>query len=369
MKRNHSYWEQDQFYNTTDLLIVGAGIVGLSAAMFYKQHHPGKTVRVIDRGTLPAGASTRNAGFACVGSISEHRADLEKESEENVKKRIKRRYDGLQLLRSELGEEAIGYDPCGGYELFVSQERFDEHAVLIERWNEWLVELTGEQEVYSAGTLNGYPVIRNRLEGALHPGMLMRSLINRVVRAGVEIRWGCEARVLGKGGSVHLAGGASLEADQLLIANNGFARELLPDLDTVPARGYVMVSDAIEDLPWKGTFHHDRGYIYFRNIGNRLLLGGARNLAKQEEQTDRFGINPNIKQHLVNFAESTLHISDGWGIDYEWSGIMGFTPSKTPVLKRLDDTVTVAAGLSGMGIAIGMEVGRTAAGLAAARDH
>ena len=38
----------------------------------------------------------------------------------------------------------------------------------------------------------------------------------------------------------------------------------------------------------KGAFHYDEGYVYFRNIDNRVLLGGGRNLAKAET-TDVFG--------------------------------------------------------------------------------
>jgi glycine/D-amino acid oxidase-like deaminating enzyme len=63
----------------------------------------------------------------------------------------------------------------------------------------------------------------------------------------------------------------------------------------------------------------------------------------------------------VQFVSETLRLSDDWKIEQEWSGIMGFTPTKTPILKQIDQHRYVAAGLSGMGIAIGMEVGQGAA--------
>lgn len=337
--------------------------MGLSSALFYKQNHPEARIAVLERGFLPQGASTRNAGFACVGSIGEHLADMEKESEENIKKRILRRYKGLELLKQTVGEEAIGYEHCGGYELFRSRGAFEEMASEIERFNDWMQELLDEEEVYCPGELHGYPVIKNRLEGALHPGKMMRQLAQKVSEAGVEIRWNSSVDKVTEKGVASIANGPDLKAKKILCAANGFVRRLMPDIDIKPARGYVLVTNEQENLPWKGIFHHDKGYIYFRNVGNRLLIGGGRNLDVPGEETDRFGINKTIKNHLVNFVSDVLKLSKGWSVDHEWSGIMGFTPTKTPVVQQIDERRYVAAGLSGMGIAIGMDVGISAAEL------
>lgn len=356
-----SFWEQDTFSQPYDLIVVGAGIVGLSSALFYKKDHPEAEIAVIERGTWPLGASTRNAGFACVGSIGEHRADLEKESETTVKERIKRRYEGLNLLKKTLGEQAIGYEHCGGFELFRSKKKFERAASDIDRFNRWMDELLGEETVYEVREMEGYPVIYNRLEGALHPGKMMRRLIRKVTEAGVEIRWNSLVEEVDPGGRIVVADAWERTASNVLLAVNGFVRRLLPDIAIKPARGLVLVTDEQDRLPWKGTFHYDRGYVYFRNIGNRLLIGGGRNLAFEKEETDQFGTNDNIRSYLIDFISDMLHLPPGWSVDYQWSGVMGFTESKTPLVKQVDEHRYVAAGLSGMGIAIGMEVGRSAA--------
>lgn len=365
MKSQASFWEADVSKNRYDLIVVGAGIVGLSSALFYKRKHSEKQVLVLDRASYPLGASTRNAGFACVGSIGEHLADMEKESEKNIGRRISRRYRGLQLLKETLGEKAIGYEACGGYEFFNSQQKFKEVAPEIDHFNGWLEELLGEEGVYEARRLEGYPVIYNRLEGALHPGKMMQELIRKVSESGVEIWWNTPVQEVGSSGEVELQNGESssltLKGQNVLLAVNGFARKLLPEIEVHPARGLVLVTDEQDVMPWKGTFHHDRGYIYFRNIGNRLLIGGARNIAVEEEETNQFGINERIKDYLIGFVSNDLRLPPGWQIDYEWSGIMGFTPTKTPIVEQIEDCRYIAAGLSGMGIAIGMDVGHTAA--------
>lgn len=317
----------------------------------------------MDKGWLPEGASTRNAGFACVGSITEHLADLQKESEEGIRSRIQKRYEGLELLKQTLGAEEISYEPCGGYELFTDPEKYEEAADRIPQFNRWLNELVGEEQVYSAQRLNGYPVIHNRLEGALHPGKMMQRYIHLASQEGVEIKWNTPVAHVRAEGIVELESGMELKAYKVLLAANGFVRRLLPDLAVKPARGLVFVTQPLEGMRWKGTFHYDKGYIYFRNVGNRLLLGGARNLDAGTETTDRFGTNDKIKAYLVNFASDVLKLEEEWQIEHEWSGIMGFTESKTPVLQQLDDHRFVAAGLSGMGVAIGTRIGQQAAGL------
>lgn len=362
-KFQYSFWEKETFLKPYDLIIIGAGIVGLSAALFTKRDRPSTRILVLDKGFMPEGASTRNAGFACVGSITEYIADLEKESEVGVRQRIVNRYRGLNLLKDTLGENHIGYDACGGYELFTEEQEFDKASECIPMFNQWMAELAGEEKVYKAGKLNGYPVIHNRLEGALHPGKMLQRLLQLTRLQDIEVKWNAKVKRIEQDGSVLLENEIRLRAGKVLVAANGFVKKLLPEIPVEPARGFVFVTNELKEMPWKGTFHHDRGYIYFRNIGNRLLLGGARNIATAQEATDQFGVNESIKKHLIRFSEEVLRLGKQWHIDSEWSGIMGFTESKTPILKRLDDHRFVAAGLSGMGVAIGTEIGKMASSM------
>lgn len=363
METELSFWEKDTFFRPYDLIVVGAGIVGLSSAIFYKHDHPHSKVIVLEKGFLPQGASTRNAGFACVGSISEHVADLEKESEENIKKRIQARYEGLHALRKLLGDRNIGYSLSGGYELFTDSTSFEEARSYTPQFNEWLSALIGEDEVYSTRTFNGYSVICNRLEGSLHPGRMMQAFIREARLLGIDIKWNSKVLNMLKNGRVELESGIVLQGRKILAATNGFTKKLLPSVEILPARGQILVTNSQQTMPWKGTFHHDRGYIYFRNIGNRLLIGGARNLDETVEETDQFGPNETIREHLVKFVSETLRFGADWQVEHEWSGIMGFTPSKTPIVKQLDSRRTLAAGLSGMGVAMGTNIGKKVAAL------
>ena len=65
-----SYWESKGWFENTDALIVGGGLVGMNAALELQSLHPNWRIVLIDRSDI-GGASTRNAGFACFGSPTE----------------------------------------------------------------------------------------------------------------------------------------------------------------------------------------------------------------------------------------------------------------------------------------------------------
>ena len=351
-----SFWEREEWLKSPDLCIVGAGIVGASTAFFYKQQHPDHDVVIADRGFAPYGASTRNAGFACIGSISEHLADIKKAAEETVFNRIERRWKGLQLLRKTIGDENMDYIHSGGYEIYTDQEKFDQSRDQIDRMNQILEDRIGVKEVYSATEYQGYPAIKNRVEGAINSGKMMKFLHEKLSRAGVRVWWNCPVSSV-KSNRAILNDSLEIRPKRRVLAVNGFISNLA-DISVKPARGFIFITQPIKDFKWKGIFHYNEGYIYFRDLGDRLLLGGGRDQAIDEETTDQFGVNQIIKNYLVDFAENIIKIPSDFEIDMEWSGIMGMTENKEPVIKEVERNVWAAAGLSGMGIAIGMQVAK-----------
>src|SRR5574343_1687249 len=104
-----SYWEIKNWFTNVDYTIVGSGIVGLHTALALRERFPSAKILVLEKGVLPQGASTKNAGFACFGSISEIIDDLKTHSEEEVIQLISKRYHGLQLLRKNLGDENLDF--------------------------------------------------------------------------------------------------------------------------------------------------------------------------------------------------------------------------------------------------------------------
>jgi gamma-glutamylputrescine oxidase len=370
----HSVWESRQFHRTPDLVVIGAGIVGLFTALFHKRRHPHHHVIVLERGPFPSGASVKNAGFACFGSPSELMADLEKEGAEAMLARVENRWKGLLELRAELGDAAIGFEPSGGHEIYAAHDplytrvadRFDTlndalgpiFGKAVFRWN--------DEAVRDFGLKGIHHLVRTDLEGPLDTGLLMGALLRKVLAEGVFFRPRTEVISLEEDATnvtLWLNGEEELEAANVMICTNGYARELLPNMDVIPARGQVLKTAPIPGLKLRGTFHYDEGFYYFRDHAGGVLLGGGRNLDFAGETTTVDGTTPLIQNALENLLREVILPEQPFTIMQRWSGIMGMGGSKSPIIEKRSERVAVAVRLGGMGVAIGIRVARQAASL------
>lgn len=366
-----SYWEYDAFFRDIDLLIVGAGIVGINAALRFREKHPAARILILERGPLPIGASTRNAGFACFGSMTELLDDRASLPGDEVWALVRRRYQGLQVLRKRVGDQHLDYQGLGGYELFRAGEE-EAYAQCLDHmayFNRELSRITGEQETFQLRNeklgefrFGGVRhLIWNKAEGQIHTGHMMRRLLALAQEAGIHVLGGIPVAQLADR-AVVTAQGWTIAARQIIVATNGFARQLLPQLAVEPARNQVLVTEPVANLPFRGAFHYDRGYVYFRNIGERILLGGARHLAKAEETTADFGMTPTIQQALEHLLHTViLPGRSDVVIASRWSGILGTGATKQPIVHQLNDHTLAAVRLGGMGVAIGSLLGEEAA--------
>ena len=369
---NFSFWETDSWFSNIDYCIVGSGITGLNAALRLKETRPNAKVVILEKGMLPEGASTKNAGFACFGSISEILDDLNTHSEQEVKELCKKRKKGLELLRKNLGDDIIDYQERGGYELFTEAdvELYQECLDRIPEINELLKPVFQEAVFEIRENKFGFKQIQpkliyNKFEGQIDTGKMMGALVKKAIEKDIKILNGVEVRSFEeKGSGVHIqTSDFSLKVKKLIIATNGFASRLGID-EVKPARAQVLVTKPIKNIPFRGTFHLDKGYYYFRNIGDRVLFGGGRNLDFKTEETDKVGITDLIQDKLKDLLKTCILPETEFEIQQSWSGIMGVGDQKKPIIKEISENVYCGVRLGGMGIAIGSLVGMEIADLA-----
>jgi len=368
---NLSYWEIKSWLANVDYTIIGSGIVGLNCALQLHKKFPKARILILEKGVLPQGASTKNAGFACFGSLSELIDDLKSHSEGEVLTLVKQRVDGLQLLRKTLGDKNINYKEFGGYEVFTNNDQFlyNECQEKKEAVNK-LLQPIFKKDVFSFredqfGFKNSLKQQSfNQFEGQLDTGKMMAKLLELVLKKGIKILNAIEVTsFLETNNSVSIKTNYfEFSTRKLLIATNGFASKLLNE-NITPARAQVLITEPIEDLKIKGTFHLDKGYYYFRNIDNRILLGGGRNLDFKTEETSEFGQTDIVKNKLKELLHSTILPNRDVKIGHYWSGIMGVGKQKKPIVKQVSNHVYCGVRLGGMGVAIGSLIGEDLANL------
>jgi gamma-glutamylputrescine oxidase len=371
-----SFWEKESFFAPADIIIAGSGFAGLWSAYYLKKAHPSLSVTIVDRGSIPTGASTRNAGFACFGSITEMIADSRQMGEDRMLELVEMRYKGLKKIGKTFSNKEIGYKEYGGYELITGSQGMDMNALRshIDWLNRRLKKIIKTQKTFRLqddklagfGFAGVQHLVENRTEGQLHPGKLCVALLRLVQSMGVTVLNNIEIKGFERDNGrllLHTDQPFTLSAGQLLVCTNAFARQLLPQLDTAPARGQILVTSPIDKLSFKGAFHFEQGFYYFRDLGDRVLLGGARNLAMEEEQTDQLTITDRIQHELERFLRETILPGKTYTIDHRWSGIMGMGKDKQPILEQVEDGVFCAVRMSGMGVALTPVIGEKIADL------
>jgi glycine/D-amino acid oxidase-like deaminating enzyme len=204
----------------------------------------------------------------------------------------------------------------------------------------------------------------NNFEGQIDTGKMATQLLLKAQKSGIKILNNIVVEsFVENGNNVNIkTNRLDFYTKKLCIATNGFANKILNE-NVQPARAQVLITKPIKNLKIKGTFHLDKGYYYFRNIDNRILFGGGRNLDFKTEETAEFGETAIIQNELENILKETILPDTNFEVEHRWSGIMGVGNQKNAIVKQLSNNVFCGVRLGGMGVAIGSLVGKELAEL------
>lgn len=373
-----SFWDQTEL--EYDYIIVGGGIVGLSTAIEIKEQQPDALILVLEKGILPLGASSRNAGFACIGSLTEFLMDMELIGEEEAIEQVKERWEGLTTLRRKLGDSSIGFTMTGNYELI--SPYFARLIVEIDHVNQMLYPIFGDNvferqdeklEEFGFSKEHVNAIVLNKFEGSLDSGMLMCSLRKKAQELNILIRYGSKAErpvPVQNGLSIDVSseqGKITFFAKAIGICINAFTSELIPEIKITPGRAQIILTEPLQEpIKFDAPIHMGEGFWFFRPMaGNRILLGGGRNLDFEGEKTTVFGTSANILGPLKNILNYIILPNQNPKIEKVWSGIMGFSDDHLPKIEEVSGlpNVVVGFGCNGMGVARGYRTGEKTARL------
>jgi len=370
-----SYWEKSTLLEEIDFLVIGSGIVGSACALQLRENHPKAKIVLVERGYISTGASTKNAGFACFGSVTELADDLQTMSESDVWATVDMRWRGLQRLMERFDPAAIGLSFRGSWDLVTNAETvgLPQLDAQIAHFNTEIQRITGQANCFSydntiaqrcgfSGIAGGY---FNRLEGELHTGKLFLETEKLLAKAGIIALHGVDVKAVHPSEKEVIVATSfgELKAGKVAVTVNGFAQQLLGDHRIIPARAQVLVTSEIPGFGLPGTFHYQKGYYYFRSINNRLLLGGGRNLDFTGETSTELETTVPIVSALKTLIRETILPGKKVSIDYEWAGIMGVGAEKKPIIELIHPNVGIGVRMGGMGVAIGSLAGEELAQL------
>lgn len=365
-----SIWEQ-KLLGEYDLIVIGAGIIGLTTAHYYSALFPSHSVLVLEKNIpLCASASTRNAGFACFGSASELLKSIRTIGSNKTQELLNMRIKGLNLLRTHTDFYSSGniellnnktiecadhLDDLNYMVHHASSERFVENYKLIEKSYHWSFGKEREQAlIYSAHESS---ISTSRLYEKLlkNKNVFFNQEVKSIQENSDEVIVETQDR--------------KFRTDRVAICANTEITKFVPSIKIVPGRAQILLTEKV-DFKQRADLcpvHYDEGYFYARTFDKRILVGGGRNQFFKQEQTTEMETTENVENVIKDFLYNVLLKDTGLTpkIESKWAGIMGFSEDGMPKVEVVPGSskIVAAFGCNGMGVSIGSAIAQDASKL------
>jgi glycine/D-amino acid oxidase-like deaminating enzyme len=196
--------------------------------------------------------------------------------------------------------------------------------------------------------------LRREGDGQIQPARFVRGLGKAAEGRGVRIHEGTRVTQLRRAGKGWEAQGSGfrVEAEHVLVAANALAPALHPWFadKLLPVRGQVLATEPIPGLEVPGPVYADHGFDYWRAHEGRLILGGQRPIAEDEEVGLEETVNPRIHAALDKLLAQLLPGVKA-KVTHRWAGIMDFSIDGFPLVGEVpgEPGLLAAVGFTGHG--------------------
>jgi len=356
-----------------DAVVVGGGIVGLSAAWWLvRLAPPGHRVVLLEAAGLAGRASGRNAGFLLTGTPDPFRELAATMGRERALALWHLSRENRELVRGELldgGRVDADFLPEGSWLAALADGadgRRQEEALAASceelRAEGFDCEWRDAAAVRAASGSRrlGGAVFQPR-DGGLDPVRLCRGL---AASGGFAVRTGSPVDALEPAGDRVrvVAEGGDVVAPRVVVALNAAAPVLLPHLAprVRPVRAQ-MLATAAGERPLAGVWYINDGHEYIRQLADgTVVLGGARQQAADQEVGHLEAPTATVQGALETFLAGAFPHLAGRPVVRRWAGIMAFTADGLPAIGEVPDVpgALYAAGFNGHGMSLGFITGR-----------
>ncbi len=347
-----------------DVVVIGAGLTGLSAALELAQR--GLSVIVLEAETIGWGASGRNGGQVCTG-YSVSMAKIERQvGRDDARKCWAIQEEGKALIGERVERYNIDCDLKWGY--IHAAPKASDVAELRELQETYAAYDYTDTRLLSAAELHervGSAAYCGGLweagAGHLHPLNYCLGLADAAVREGVRIfEHSPVTRVETDRDPVAFTEHGIVRARYMVVAGNAYLGRIVKPLYSriMPVGSFITATEPLGEDRARALIRDDDAVCdtnfivdYFRLSADKRLLFGGRATYSGREPTDLKGF---IRRRMLRVFPQLRDVR----LDYCWGGYIGITMSRMPDIGRLGERTYYAQGYSGTGLALSGICGR-----------
>ena len=147
-----------------------------------------------------------------------------------------------------------------------------------------------------------------------------------------------------------------VKTKQIIICTNSAAKDLI-DVPVNTFRNQLLATSPFKQIITGGHYSADNWHYFKQTSKGNLILGGGRNTDMKKETTDKDDLNEKVQGHLVQYL-GNLPLKGSFAVSHRWSGILGFTDDKIPIIDEITNNVHFIGGFSGRGNVLGFLAGK-----------
>ncbi|MCP4427630.1 MAG: FAD-dependent oxidoreductase [Chloroflexi bacterium] len=338
-----------------DVVIVGGGYTGLSAAYNIRQKFPEKKIVLLEGACCGYGASGRNGGFCVATSL----LNWDETDPEQRRKDVEVSFYGLTQIKKMIAEHGVDCDFVETGMLVVALNSkqtagLEEYAAELKKFGLDSTLLHGqdlEAEIKSPQFVSGLV-----MPGAtLNPAKLAREMKRVVEEMGVKVR---ERSVVTRitPGKMNVADTelGDIQAPILVLAVNAYAHKLGFFKNRVfPMTVHQIATAPLSEAQWESVgWQNRRGLSDMRSmysysiptVDGRIIMGGSDFVYYDNDAISTGNdktVTPRITDNLFDFFPQLK----GLPIEYAWSGTTAYTLRRIPSVGVLGDHKNIYYGL------------------------
>lgn len=361
-----------------DVVVVGAGFTGLSAALALARQ--GAAVTVLESGRIVGEASGRNGGH-CNSGLAHDVVSLAGRIGLDRARAFYHAYDAaVDTVEAVVTQEKIDCDfvRAGKLKLAAKPEHYDKLArscELLRREIDPQVEMVSRAELRSEVDSDAFfGGLLQQTSAHMHVGKFGVGLAQAATRYGARIYERAAVTRLERlfDGTFRVTSArGTIDAAQILLATGNsrigpfsyFRRRM------ISIGSFIIGTEPLDEALLRRLLPHRRTYATSKNIGNyfrispdnRLLFGGRARFAMSNPRSDE-----KSGRILQAAMEATFPVLRGVRIDYCWGGLVDMTADRLPRAGE-HRGMYYSVGYSGHGVQMSVHMGQVMADLIAGR--